>query len=352
MTARFLCFPSLFMFVASACSTHSSGGPAHATGVDAQAELSDSSGGMADATDGATDVYPQAQLIGDGGSCDSAATCDGGDVVVGTMHLFELAGTVPSDSGPSAVTQLDAAAAFHVAVPDDYDDRQGGIGCTADHYDATAKPAPTDADAGWLRMSGFAGGTLLAGGQAAQPIVCSRSANYYGCAYPTGTTVSGAFFPDTDSPLGPGPVTFALPGAPDFGARAVSGSPPSGTATTAEDLNAIHYSSSVDTIFHVSCSESCTAGRIAVNLMARQASTANVGWPYPSVGIVRCVFAAAASIAIPHAATAAMFAEDSALDTVLTAVALLPTAPLTATDAMGNQLVAEVGRGTFGVAAR
>ncbi|HXN30479.1 MAG TPA: hypothetical protein VN894_01400, partial [Polyangiaceae bacterium] len=236
---------------AAACSTHHSGGSVDAAAVDVQA-----------------------QADGGGASCDSGGgACDAGSVELGVMRLFELAGTVPAEGGPSAVKVLEAAAAFHVAMPDDYDDRQSGIGCTADHYDAITKPAPTDADAGWLRMSGFTGGMLLAGGQAGQPIVCMRAAGYYRCAYPTGAITSEAFFSATASPLGPGPITFALNGAADFGARAVSGSP-IGSATTAEDLTAVHYSSSADTIFHVSCADSCTPGRIAINLTARQASTA------------------------------------------------------------------------------
>ncbi|MGA7123723.1 MAG: hypothetical protein WBY94_26700 [Polyangiaceae bacterium] len=337
---------STLVFVV-ACSSRSSNAGADAGEAEARAPVSDSSVGPA-----ASDANTEVAVADDDGSCESGGACDSavGNQVLGAMRLFELAGSIATDSGPSAVTQLDAAASFHVAVPDDYDDRQAGIGCTADHYDATTKPAPADADAGWLRMSGFAGGTLLAGGPAAQPIICARTGGYYQCTYPTETPVSGAFFADTD-PLGPGPITFASPGAADFGARAVSGSP-IGTATTAEDLNAVHYSSSVDTILHVACSNSCATGRIAVNLTAEQASTANLGWPYSSVGIVRCVFAAAASVAIPHAAIAAMFAQDAALDVVLTAVVLLPTAPLTTTDAMGNRLVAEVGRGTFGAAPR
>jgi hypothetical protein len=334
MTAR---LPSVLVVVAAACSTPGPGGSV--APVDAS-----------DAAD-AADAEAQAQLAGDDASCDSRAMCDAGTVVLGAMRLFELSGTAPSTAGPSAVKVLEAAAAFHAATPGDYDDRQADIGCTADHYDATARPAPADADAGWLRMSGFTGGALLAGGQAGQPIVCTRTAGYYRCAYPTGTIASDGFFSASASPLGPGPITFALNGAADFGARAVSGSPV-GTATTAEDLTAVHYSASADAVFHVSCADSCTPGRIAVDLVARQVSTASVGWPYPSVGIVRCVFAPATSIAIPHGAIAAMFAEDTTLDSVVTSVALLPMEPLVTSDAMGNRLIAEVGRGTFGVAPR
>ncbi len=341
--------PWLSLVVTAACSSQGPSEAADAGDARAGAPLSDDSAGPADASDANIEV----PVMEDDGACESGVACDSdnGNEVVGAMRLFELTGNVATDSGLSAVTQLEAAASFHVAVPDDYDDRQAGIGCTADHYDATTKPAPTDADAGWLRISGFSGGTLRNGAPAGQPIICARSGGYYQCAYPTETAVSGALFAAAAEPLGPGPITFASPGAADFGARAVSGSP-IGTATTTEDLDAIHYSSSTDTLLHLACSNSCTAGRIAVNLIAEHASPADVGWPYASVGIVRCVFAAAASVAIPHAAIGAMFAQDPALDVVLTSVALLPTEPLTTTDVMGNRLVAEVGRGTFGIAPR
>ena len=267
------------------------------------------------------------------------------------MRLFELAGTVASANGPSAVKVLEAKASFHVHTPDDYDGRQVGTDCTADHYDAMTNPAPRDADAGWLRMSGFVGGGLLNGGLAAQPIVCMRSSGYYSCAYPSGAIASEAFFAATASPLGPGPVTFALNGAADFGARALTGTP-IGTAMTDEDLTAIHYSSSVDAVFHITCVDSCSPGRIGVTLVARQASMADMGWPYRSVGTVDCVFAPASSVVVPHEAIAAMFAHDTTLDSVVTSVVLLPPVPLTTSDSMGNTLTADVGRGTFGVAPR
>jgi hypothetical protein len=340
---------SLVIVVLAACSSQGSVGPSDAASVD-ETQLTDSSAPLADASEDATMDAQTPLVVGTDASC-AGPPCDAGGVVLGEMHLFELAGTVATDSGLSTVVQLDAAASFHVAVPEDYDNRVAGIGCTADHYDATGKPAPADADAGWLRMSGFTGGPLLAGGQATQPIVCMREAGYYGCAYPSGTIVSGAFFAGAATPLGPGPITFALPGAADFGARALSGAP-IGIASTNEDLNAIHYSPTTDTALHITCSPTCAPGRIAVNLTAMQASTASAAWPYPSVGIVRCVFQAGSSVVIPSAAIAAMFAQDSALDTVVTAVALMPAAPLATTDDMGNQLVAEVGRGSFGVAPR
>ncbi|HZU81899.1 MAG TPA: hypothetical protein VE987_03235 [Polyangiaceae bacterium] len=289
---------------------------------------------------------------GDGASsCSDGAACDSAGAAFGDMRLLELTGTAIGDAGSVAVVELDAFVAFHADGPHDYDDRNGSLGCTADHYDATTRPAPFDADAGWVRMSGFSGGALLSGEQAAQPIVCMRAAGRYGCAYPTGTTVTGAFFAATSSPLGAGPVTFALNGGADFG-TAVASDSPLGAATTQEDLSAIRYDTAADTVLHVSCSGGCTPGRIAVELTARRASSVDAGFPYSSVGVVRCVLAPATSLSVPRQAVAAMFASDAALDSVVTSVALLPPAPATATDSRGNLLVADVGRGVFGVAPR
>ncbi len=277
------------------------------------------------------------------------AGSEGSPVVLGTMRLLELTGLV--DPAGAMVTFLDAQAAFHASLSHDYDDRQAGVGCTADHYDAAAKPAPADADAGWLRMSGFTGGQLLDAGLAAQPIVCTRVSGYYRCAYPSGTVVSGAFFAADQSPLGSTPIEFAMNGGAAFGPRAIHATP-IGKATTAEDLTAVHYSESADATFHVSCSDACALGSIAVDLTARQASSANAGWPYPSVGVVHCLLEPAPTISIPQAAIAAMFAGDTAVDSVVTSVALVPMAPATANDDKGNQLAAQVGRGVFGVAPR
>jgi hypothetical protein len=267
------------------------------------------------------------------------------------MHLYALVGIDPSSGG--TVATLEAQAAFHAGTVHDYDDTQSGGGCTADHYDAVDKPAPTDVDAGFqLRMSGFAGGTLTSQTAAGEPIVCSRVMGYYVCSYPAGQLVSGGDFSPNVDPLGPGPVTFALNGGVDFGAGAVTASP-AGTVATREDLDTIAYGTSADTTLHLACSaSSCTSGRIAVELTARASAFAGQGWPYPSAGVVRCVFPGASSVTIPHAAIAAMFAGDASLDSVASSVVFLPASLSTATDAVGHRLVADVGRGVFGVAPR
>jgi hypothetical protein len=295
------------------------------------------------------------RAAGDGGGdskCEAGAACDGGAPTAGAMHLYELRGIDPALDGGASVTTLDAFAAFHPDLPHDYDDRRSGVGCVADHYDAVVHPAPLDGDAGFLlRIAGFAGGTMLGGTTAGEPIVCGRTNGRYVCTYADGTPVAGGDFAPAVDPLGPGPIAFAWNGGADFGPGSVNASP-SDSLVTSEDLGSIRYATNTDTTLHLTCSNRCDAGRIAVDLTARAAASAGGGWPYPSVGIVRCVFAGSAAVTVPRGAVAAMFASDSSLDSVVSSVVFLPASPTTTSDSAGRSLVAEVGRGVFGVAPR
>jgi hypothetical protein len=163
--------------------------------------------------------------------------------------------------------------------------------------------------------------------------------------------VNGSDFGASADPLGPGPVAFAWNGGVDFGPGTATASP-AGTLATQEDLGAIAYSATVDTALHLTCTGACDGGRVAVELTAISAATSGQGWPYPSVGVVRCVFPVAASVTLPHAAIAAMLASDASLDTVRSVVVALPPTPATTSDTTGQPLVADVGRGVFGVAPR
>jgi hypothetical protein len=334
----------LFLAMAGACTTSPAGSgglsvdggfPERESPGDVAVESASVEGGPADATSSS--------------ECSSEATCHA--AVGGVAWLLELSGTVSSSNGPLAAKELDAFASFHAGVTHDYDDRQGGLGCFADHYATASKPMPADADAGWLRVSGFAAGPLLSGSLAMQPIQCVRSSGYYKCTYPTGTAVSDAPFAASASPLGSGPITFATNGGPDFGAVAVSGSP-AGTLTIGEDLSRIKYSVTADTVLHVSCTDSCASGRIAINLTAFPSTATDGGWPYPSIGVLRCVMSGASSVALPYAGIAALLSADLSLDTILTSVAFLPMKPSLGADADGNGFTAEVGRGVFGRSSR
>lgn len=263
------------------------------------------------------------------------------------MTLYELA----SD----AATALALSVSFHAAAAHDYDDRAGGLGCTADHYEAADKPAPADANAGLLRVSGFAGGTFSSGGLgalAANPIGCIRQQSYYDCTYPDGASAFDAVFVAYVSPLGPGPIAFGGNGGPDFGAFYISGSPDPGTLTVAEDLAALTVNPTQDLALHPTCSPACPSSRTAIELTAMAASSADAGRPYPRLGVVRCVFSSSASIAVPHAAIAAALASDTSLSSITTAVVRLPQTELQSHDLQGNVIAADVGRGVFGTTSR
>jgi hypothetical protein len=314
--------------VGAGCSASSSGAAPGDGGADAANDSTPEAAPDAPATDASAEASPDAPA----------------PAFLGATTLFELANATS--------TTLALAVSFRTPAPHAYDDRQGGIGCTADHYDAVSKPVPHDANAGLLRVSGFAGGTTLSGDVAADPIGCLLSGPYYACTYPARAPAFEAAFAPGASPLGPGPIAFAGNGGADFAAVYVAGSPDDGTLSVAEDLTAIRYDPAQNTVLHPTCSSACPSARIAVEVTAFPSSSAAGGWPYASVGAVRCVFAAATSVAVPSGAIAAALASDARLDSVRTAVVRLPPAALVATDLAGNVLTADVGRGVFGVAPR
>jgi hypothetical protein len=276
---------------------------------------------------------------------DSHATPDAiSPLISGAVTFYELAG------GQS--TALALSVSFHASAPHDYDDRQGDFGCAADHYDALSKPAPSDANAGLLRVSGFVGGKTLSGDLAANPIGCVRPSTYYACTYPAGESAFAAVFAPSAGPLGAGPIAFAGNGGPDFGAFYASGSPDDGTLTVAEDLTTIRYDPTQDTVLHATCSSPCPSAPIALELTAIGSASAGSPWPYASVGIVRCIFPPAAPVAVPHGAVAAALASDARLDSIRTVVARLAHDSLSTRDLHGNVVTATIGRGVFGTAPR
>jgi hypothetical protein len=322
---RVLLFLAMF---ASACSASSPASEARDAGPDATAN--------GDATGPTPEAAADAPA-------DSAADAPAPSVA-GTMSLYELAG--------AASETLALAVSFRAPAPHDYDDRAASLGCTADHYDTAAKPVPPDVNVGFLRVSGFTGGRTLAGQPADNPIGCLVTGAFYLCTYPAGQSAfSAAFAPDAGA-LGPGPIAFAGNGGSGVGALYVSGAPDDGTLAVAEDLTTVRYAPAQDAAFHPTCSSACSTARFAVELTAFSASSADAGWPYPSVGVVRCVFASASAVTVPHGAIAAALASDTSLDSIDTAVVRLRQAPLVAHDQGGNILAAEVGRGVSGTAPR
>jgi hypothetical protein len=319
------------------CAAACSSSPASGGAGDAAADAPLASDGQSPGSDGAP-----ADAAGDApadASGDATAPALEGDV-----SFYELAG------GGQKVLALSVA--FHAPGAHDYDDRSGALGCTADHYDAATKPFPQDADAGLFRASGFTGATTLDAGVATNPIGCVRTGGYYACTYPTGASAFAATFSPTASPLGPGPIAFAGNGGADVGALYVAGAPDDGTLSVAEDLTNMRYGTTQDTVLHPTCSSACPTSRIAVELTAAVPTMLGDPRPSPSFGVVRCVFASASSVTIPHAAVAAALASDARLLVVATAVVRLPQAPLVTHDNAGNLLTANVGRGVTGFAPR
>jgi hypothetical protein len=280
---------------------------------------------------------------------------EGGDAapsVIGSMGLFQVAGIAMSgDAGPVSAVLLEARVSFHAPLVHAFDNRTSGVGCVADHYDATTKPVPTDDDAGLLRMSGYVGGSSLTNGSIAQPVSCTRGATgFYGCSFPGGQATGSVLFPPSAAPLGASAITFGTNGGGDFGAAGATATS-SGSVSVTEDLTSIHYVTTADATLDLTCT-SCAASRIAVRLEAYPSTSAAAGFPYSSVGIVECVVANTAQATVPAGAIAAMFASDAALDTVRTSVTTLPSMPGVSADPLGNPLYVDVGVGVFGIAPR
>ncbi|MFO0722492.1 MAG: hypothetical protein U1E65_01835 [Myxococcota bacterium] len=282
---------------------------------------------------------------------DAGPAADGGAAISAEMSLYELAGTASVGGQATAVKRLRTTARFHQEIAHDFDDRQAGLGCIADHYDARARPAPPDKDAGSLRIVGYLGGPLLGGGIAQNPIVCVRLPTYYTCIFPSGAEVFGAPFAAATDALGAGPISFGTSEGADFGALSLMASPV-GTVTVAEDLARLRYDPGADARLHPRCSPACVDARAAIRLTALPASAESMGWPYSSVGEVRCLLSMSATLTIPRQAIAAMLGNDAALDTIITELARLPASSVTGADTSGRTLVVDTGRGVFGRAPR
>ena len=226
---------SLVIVVLAACSSQGSVGPSDAASVD-ETQLTDSSAPLADASEDATMDAQTPLVVGTDASC-AGPPCDAGGVVLGEMHLFEL--RAPSPRTAACRRSFSSTPRPHFMLRSRR--LRQSRGGNRVHCGSLRRKRKAGSGRRGCRL---AEDERLHGRPAAsrraseQPIVCMREAGYYGCAYPSGTIVSGAFFAGAAAPLGPGPITFALPGAADFGARALSGAP-IGIASTNEDLNAI-----------------------------------------------------------------------------------------------------------------
>lgn len=269
------------------------------------------------------------------------------------MRLLELTQSPLADGG-TPVTVLDARVAFGGAVAHDYDDRTGRLGCFADHYVASSKPAPADGDAGSVSISGFAGGTLLDGHPAASPIAGTRSAGgYYQSLFPGGDGAAMAPFPAGASPLGAGPIVFTTGGGAQLGAVTASSTPTTGAIAVTENLNTVTYTAGSNLTLDLhGCVGACVTARVTLQVVATSSTDTVTTWPYSRVGRISCDLKVGGSslVSIPTGAIAAMLASDAALDTFTTSIALLPGAPAIAHDANGNVVIADTGRGAFGIA--
>jgi hypothetical protein len=273
----------------------------------------------------------------DAGSPDASVDAGSPDAgALATMSLFQTSGMLAS----LPVVLLEARVSIEGPRAHAYDDGR----CTADHFDA-AHPEPAAGDAAWLRIAGFAGGTLLDGGHAGQPVVCMPNAGVYGCAFPAGALVSGppfATFPASSQPLGAGPVLFATGGGADFGAAAVTSTPEADLALQ-EDLSNVHWET--QRTLHPTCADGCAGTRVDVELLA-------VGPSAASWGVLRCTLPYTAELTLPAAGISAMFGGDRSLDRVRATVVRLSAAEAVSRDLVGRALVGRTGRGAFGITAR
>lgn len=215
-----------------------------------------------------------------------------------TMALF-------ATTGADAGQRLEAFVSVHAAVTHDYDDGT----CFADHV------RPKDADAAWLRISGYTA--------PGQPIVCMNEDGGYVCRLPSGAEVTGPpWVASASDPLGSGTILFATGGGADVGPATVSGSATQ-TLSVQEDL------STLPTTLHVSCSDGCAGARVLVKLRGEG-------------GSVDCDFPFAAALTLPAGAL------DVLSGSVWISVVRISATPMRSDDHRGALLVGQVGRGVWG----
>jgi hypothetical protein len=233
----------------------------------------------------------------DGGTPDAGAPDSGQVPMTATMGLF-------ATIGPDAGQRLEAFVSVHAAITHDYDDGT----CTADRV------RPKDADAAWLRMSGYTA--------PGQPIVCMNEDGGYVCRLPSGAEVTGPpWLASTSDPLGTGTILFATGGGADVGPATVSGSATQ-TLSVQEDL------STLPPTFHVSCTDGCPSSRVLVKLRGEG-------------GSVDCDFPYAPQLTLPDGALAVLSGP------VWISVVRISATTLQGDDHRGALLIGQVGRGVW-----
>jgi hypothetical protein len=265
------------------------------------------------------------------------------------MNLFEVSGSV-SGFGVKLLVPVTAFVAGTVAHG--FDNQQNGVGCTGDHYDNASTPPTPDAQGGAVTITGYSGGSLLLGGSSSQKITCTRTSANYTCAYDDGTDVASSPFNSGAHPLGSGPITFQGAGGADFGAFTLMASPDN-TVSVSENLASIHYSATADTTLHYTCAGgTCNGSIVLISLLASQNSASNPGKASPTSGLISCVAQGGNSLTIPKGAIAAMFANDTKLQSVLTTVVRATASVPTTHDNRSQLAIGNVGLGVFGVASK
>jgi hypothetical protein len=243
--------------------------------------------------------------------------------------------------------------------------------CTAIHYDSST-PLTPELDAGDITISGYTGGTFVAGGTAPSQIECAlEMGTTYLCGYgslnmgmPGPAPGEQAFAPMTNA-LGTGTVAFNAPGGTSFGSFMINS-----TATTglpvAVDLSTLTYSASADTTFMITCPMSgCPVSGYFALVRATSNAAAHFEEPASAGGAIACIGAFGTfmgfalgppQVTFKSSDIATMLGSDaSTITTFATSVVTIPESALTGltntTDSEGHHVIAIAGTGSFGLSA-
>jgi hypothetical protein len=310
---------------------------------------------------GCSDLQTDNANCGTCGTVCTAGSCTAGNCVqaYGLFGLLDLTGTAVGGSRtveilkPYGVMQTGTINANNLITQP----------CSAWHYDANAA-APAMLDPGVVTISGYAGGTLITGMTPPDQIACQLTGSFLLCGY--GAIMNGALggivsetpYPSGTGALGNGNITFQATGGSAFGSFNISVAPATAPATAT--VTGLTYSANANTVIPFSCGNNCGIGAYVALVQATSNTAAHVDEPASAGGGILClgaygIFGAAAQITLTAADISTMLGADASIQTVSTAVVLLPLnyaetlINTTQTDSMGHPVYGFAGTGTVAV---
>ena len=254
--------------------------------------------------------------------------------------------------------------------PSDFDNSDAlGLGCSANHYDATKGDLPTpDVDIGTVTMTGLTTGAAITGMMIPNEVNCALVPGplpLYACGYgplsngaPSAAGVNSTFFPGNLEMLPAGTaLRVKYTGGTVAGAfDSMDAVKATDTLTVMEDLTKIKYDPAADTVIHFSCvnkPQNCFDA-VLVQLVASSVAPGMAGYPGGAgvdYGTINCAaLANGGTITIPKDAIKAMYGDSQKIVSVMTRIVRGGLPPGGQKDAKGNPVRLALGRGLMAFA--